>query len=476
MTLTASAAASAPATAATRDPGSFRDPSGGVLTFGDQILRFFRGESAAEFRTLLDSGVLSSIDGVIASEIVSTATEAYLAATAAAGEVDLLVRHPRLPFVSYPYDWPFEMLRDAALLQLDVLASALAAGYIVKDATPYNVQFLGPKPMFIDVASFERYQEGAQWAGYAQFCRMFLNPLLLQARRRVPFHPWLRWSLDGIDPGELSRLLGFREKLRPAVFVHVVMQAWLNRRFQAGSETLRQASSRPIPKSSMLGVIRGLRKTVAGLRRTGRKSTWSDYEENLPYAGQALSEKERFVDSAVAGAKPHVLWDLGCNRGRFSLIAARHADYVVAMDNDEPTVGALYDIAGQKHPNVLPLVVDLSNPDPDQGWAQTERKGLGARGPADYALALALIHHLAISGNVPLPRVVDWLSTVTRAGVVEFVPKADPMVQRLLVTRKDVYPNYTAEAFETALASRFRIEERHALPDSARILYRFGRD
>jgi hypothetical protein len=145
------------------------------------------------------------------------------------------------------------------------------------------------------------------------------------------------------------------------------------------------------------------------------------------------------------------------------------------MDFDEATVGALYEHVARNHSNILPLVVDLSNPDPDQGWAQGERKGLAARGPADFTLALALVHHLRISANVPLGRIFSWLAEVARGGVIEFVPKGDPMVQRLLATRDDVYPDYTEEGFEAALAEQFQVDEKLALPDSHRVLYRFSR-
>ncbi|MEX1193465.1 MAG: hypothetical protein WD904_11410 [Dehalococcoidia bacterium] len=459
-----------------RDSGSFRDPSGGVLLSGDRVLRFFRPGAEGDFRKALASGALASLEDrglVVGSRVLDRAAnpELYASAVQATGaDVALLVEHPRIPFISYPYGWPFEMLRAAAIAQLDVIEAALNKGFAVKDATAYNMQFIGSRPVFIDVASLEPYEQGGQWAGYAQFCRGFLNPLLLQSLRGVPFQPWLRHSLDGIDPAQLSRLLGLKNKLRPGVFVHVVLQAWLNRRF-AGGETLK-AAARSVSLASTLGLVRGLRKVVERLKRRGGKTTWVDYEANLPYAAAALAAKERFVEQSVAAERPAVLWDLGCNQGLFSMIAARHAGYVVAMDFDEAAVGGLYEkLHGSE--NVLPLVVDLMNPEPDQGWAQDERRGLAARGPADFALALALVHHLRISGNVPLHRIAQWLSTVTRAGVIEFVPKADPMVQRLLSTRRDVYPDYTQDAFEAALNECFNIEERHQLPESQRVLYRF---
>lgn len=408
--------------------------------------------------------------------VATTAVERTQAAALYAlhPDVGLVVEHPRIPFLSYAYEWPFEMLRAAALRHLELLEQGLGKGYLLKDATPFNIQFQGKEPLLIDVASFEPYVEGRAWAGYTQFCRTFLNPLLLQARKGIPYQPWLRSSLDGIDPAHLSKLLSFWGKFRPSVLFDVVLQAWLERKLSA-SESLQNATARAIPKSATLGLVRRLRGTILGLRRPkSSRWTWANYEEKLPYGPEALAAKERLVEAAVAEARPSVVWDLGCNTGRFTALAARNAGYVVAMDIEEAAVGALHE-RPDLPPNVLPLVVDLMNPSPDLGWAQEERRGLIARGPADFTLALALVHHLRIGGNVPLERIFGWLAQVTRGGIVEFIPKSDAMVQTLLRTRPDVYEDYTQEGFEAALGQSFIVEERVPLPGSERVLYRFAR-
>ncbi len=459
--------------------GSFRDPSGGVVLSGDRVYRFFRPGHTSDFSNLLDSGLLTSLADrslVVDSQVVSRdqAPEVY-----ALGDVELVVEHPRITFVSYPYEWPFEMLKAAALLTLDILEEALAAGYILKDATPFNVQFNGCAPIFIDVASFEKYEEGMPWMAYSQFCRTFLNPLLLQSVRGQPYHPWLRGSLDGISPEAISALLPLRSKLRPSILMDVGLQAWFNQRARKGGDkqtSKAQAAQRKeprIPKAVITGMVNRLRRTISGLKRPGaRLSVWLDYEEHLPYEREALEFKDRFVSEALEAAAPAKTWDLGCNTGRFSMMAAERSGHVVAMDFDEAAVGALYHRSRENYTNLLPIVMDFMNPSPNMGWEQIERPGLIERGPADFGLCLALVHHLAISGNVPLDRIVAWLSKCTRAGVVEFVPKADPMVQTLLKTRKDVYPDYTPEVFHRALESRFRVDEAIQIPNSERVLFR----
>jgi SAM-dependent methyltransferase len=458
------------------DAGSFRDPSGGVLRADGRIYRYFRGESAREFRRLQDAeffGALIKGGAVIPSwEIERNQNPALYAA---ADDAELIVEHPKVPFLSYCYEWPFEMLKAAAERQLQVTAEGLSNGYLVKDATPFNIQYLGGRPVFIDVASFEPYDEGASWRAYAQFCQMFLNPLLLQAKTGVPFQPWLRGSMDGIELDHLRSLLPFRSKLGKTVFLDVVLQSWLNHRFAGSERVSRSIARQKVPKPAIEGLLNRMRKQVAGLKRPRQKTKWSEYEDTKAHYSSAASQfKERFVREHVQQQRPELVWDLGCNRGEYSLVAAETAGYVVAMDSDESAIGALYERVAGKADNVLPLVIDLMNPSPDQGWAGLERQSLRRRGQPDYALCLALVHHLAIAGNVPLPMICRWLGETAPAGIVEFVPKIDPMVQRLLATRKDVYGDYTQERFEGALEAHFRVGERATLPESNRILYALG--
>jgi SAM-dependent methyltransferase len=217
-------------------------------------------------------------------------------------------------------------------------------------------------------------------------------------------------------------------------------------------------------------------RTIERLRRPKRESAWIDYESTKSHYSQDADRfKESFVRNTLRQRRPHTVWDLGCNTGQFSIIASEVAKHVIAMDSDEPSVDALYRRVRAGGHNILPLVMDLANPSPDQGWAQTERRGLTQRGTADVALCLALIHHIAIGGNVPFGRFADWLASFARCAIIEFVPKTDPMVQRLFLTRKDVYPQYTQQHFEAALTTRFSIAERAPIPENDRVLYAIAR-
>ena len=453
------------------DPGSFKDPDGGVLFHGNRVFRYFTDTGATSFRAVTASGLLDVLARkgiVVESRPVDMSQVPGL--SQAAPDAALFVEHPRIPFVSYCYEWPFGMLKAAALCHLDIVSTALEQGYILKDATPYNVQFLGTRPLFVDVASFEPYVEGQPWNAYSQFCHLFLNPLLLQALTGVRFQDWLRGALDGISPGDLSRTLSWRHKLRPAVFAHVALHAWLEE--QARSAPDKESMPRKaVGKHQLVRMVTQIRKTIAGLRPGRSPSIWTGYEEDNTYSRNARARKDTFVESALAVSTPRTVWDLGCNTGRYALLASRHAAHVVAMDGDPDAVDALYERASASAPNVLPLVVNLLDPSPDRGWAQAERRGILQRGPADMALCLALVHHLSIGGNVPLPRVAAWLRRTARRVIVEFVPKEDAGAQKLLRWKQDVYPGYTQAAFEAALHEHFQISDQCRLPDSGRILY-----
>jgi hypothetical protein len=448
---------------------SFRDPESGVTARENDVLRYFRGRAIDDFVFLRDAGLFHELAEREMILPLAPYDGDFEPSVAPSGSV--VVRQPRLPFISYPYEWPFAMLRSAGLLYLDLLTLSLDRGAMLKDATPYNVQFAGTKPRFIDLGSFERYREGRPWAGYAQFCSLFLNPLILEAYVGIPFQPWLRSSLDGVSAAALSRVLPTRAKLRPTIFTNVLAQAFLGGRL--GSATPKELGVSPvIPKKAVLRHVAGLREFLAALRPKRRRSEWSKYEEIKSYTSVARAKKAAFIEEALSRVRPTTVWDLGCNLGEYSILASKYAAVVIAMDSDPMVVDALYESADTSGLGIVPLVMDLTNPSPDQGWDQRERGGLAARGPADLTLVLALAHHLRLHGNIPTGHFVRWLKRVSKNCVVEFIPKSDPAAERLLAWRDDVYDDYDEAQFESELAASFAIEEKCRLPDSKRVLYR----
>jgi hypothetical protein len=455
------------------EAGSFRDGTSRVFRVEDRIFRYFDQRGAAEYHAagglladLVDKGQLVASQPIGLDEIPGLRTIAPHAC--------VVVEHPRLPFISYAYEWSFDMLKAAALLQLDILRSSLERGMVLKDSSTYNIQFVGPRPIFIDVGSFEHRQDGKPWGSYAQFCRMFLNPLLLEARAGIEFQGWLRSSLEGIPPETLNRALPLRQKLSKAILMNVVMQAWLNRRFAASSTAREAVEAQSVDRKKVLGIVAELARFIETLKPARSQSEWLGYEERNGYEQEAREVKERFVEQAVQEAGPRLVWDLGCNTGAYSRLAARHAHWVVAMDSDTVAINAAYNRFRRELPNINPLIMDLLNPSPDQGWGQSERLGLERRGLADFVLCLALIHHLRIAGNVPFDQFFSWLARIALAGVIEFIPKDDPSVAGLLRWRPEVYEDYHRSVFEAAMIKHFHLQEAITLANG-RVLYRFGR-
>lgn len=455
-----------------RDRGSFRDPDGFIVRQSGRIFRVVLPSAVERWRQFAASGLAAELQS--AGMLIPT-HEVGVHALASESQLPdgaIVLEHERIPFVSYPYEWSFDMLRDAALLQLDIVERSLKHGWILKDASAYNVQFRGVKPLFIDVLSFAPLREGEPWAGYNQFCRMMLYPLMLEAYKRVFFQPWLRSELEGIDPVVFGHMFHGRERFRPGVLSHVVAQAYLQRKFAGADYSVRrQIKSAGMTPEMISRNVRKLKKLLLDLHLPKESTTWSDYSRTH-YADKALARKEAFVSESIAGRHFELVWDLGCNDGRFSRIIGDAADTVIAMDSDAGSVNRLYrELRAEGRTNIVPLLINVANPSPAQGWASRERASLVERGKPELTLALALVHHLVISANVPLGALLEWLSEITGDLVIEFISKEDAMVQRLLLNKDDTYSDYNREAFERYLQQYFRVTSRVELPGGTRFLY-----
>jgi SAM-dependent methyltransferase len=290
----------------------------------------------------------------------------------------------------------------------------------------------------------------------------------------VPFHARLRGSLDGITPEECSNLLTGRRRYRKGVLTHVSLHSKLERRYAgSGGEVKKELKSAGFSKELILANVKRLRKLIAGLEWSSPGSTWSGYELTTAYSSEDAERKAAFVAAALATARPRKVWDLGCNEGRHARIAADTAETVVALDADALVIERLYRALEQeRRRNILPLVGNLVDPSPSLGWRGLERRTLEARGTPDLALALALIHHVVIGGNVPVAEFLDWLRSLDCALVLEFPGRDDPLVRRLLDRKRaGDHPDYERELFERARAARFQIDRTEELAEGARVLY-----
>jgi|SRR3989338_5553103 len=444
--------------------GSFRDPSGSLFLKDGTLYRRISSDYRVHWEQAENSGLLGTLIRerlLIPHEVLEDASD--IDATAYK-----IIRPTEIPFISYPYEWCFSQLKDAALLTLAVQKRALEHGMILKDASAFNVQFLDDAPVFIDTLSFEKYEEGLPWVGYRQFCQHFLAPLALMSRTDMRLNSLFQIYLDGIPLDLASHLLPRRTFFSPHILFHIHVHAKSQKRFAA----TRSVSKYRISRHNLLALMAGLESAVRAMKLTESHTEWGNYYEETNYSKDSFQDKSRIVTEFLDIARPTTLWDMGANTGEFSRLASKRGIHTVAFDNDPIAVEKNYvrmRRAGEKH--LLPLLVDFSNPSPALGWEHAERMSLEERGPADALMALAVVHHLAISNNVPLPRIAEYFSRSCRDLIVEFVPKSDTQVQKLLSTRKDVFPNYTEEGFEKAFDLFFSIRSKRNIVGSQRVLY-----
>lgn len=460
------------------DAGSFRDPSGRIVEHDGRIFRVIFEQGEAQYRAARTSGVLDEVIEkgwmLPAQPVDPDDVDPALRAFAPTGREWL--EHPRIGHISYPFEWCFSELRAAALLHLDLNLALLERGFTLSDATAYNVQFQGTRPTFIDHLSVVPYEDTAGWVGQRQFGMQFLNPLYLWSKKGVAPHAWYRGSLEGIAPEDLVKLMGLKDRLSFTVLAHIVAPAAFARRRVTEGLNARPVRDARLPKSRLVGMLKGLREYIADLAPPYEKTVWDDYADNNSYDEVRRAAKHAFVADAVSGAAARSVFDIGCNSGDFSQTALNAgASSVVGFDFDLGALEKAYTRFSRSDAPVLPLWLDATNPTPSQGWAGAERKSLQERAGADAVLALAVIHHLAVARNVPLDMAVDWLMGLAPTGVIEFPSKADPMVQQLLRHRRDIFPDYTEEAFVHHVTRRGRIVKQDRLGEDGRLIVAFDR-
>jgi SAM-dependent methyltransferase len=452
--------------------GSFRDRDGRVYHFQDRIIRGLSETALESFRQLQEKSFYRKLAET--GKVIGT-REIQAEHNPLPDEVKSqwagFIEHDRVPVISYPYEWTFSMLKAAAGLQLQLVERAVSNGFTLKDATPYNIQFIGRKPVFIDIPSFEPLQEGEPWSGYRQFCEMFLFPLLLQAYKGCNFQPFMRASIDGVNVQTAASLFGFRDRFRKGVMSHVWLQSKLDRRFGGSSENVRSnLKSAGFNRELILVNVRKLQKLVKKLEWEATGSEWGDYTEFHNYSDEDHLRKEEFIRASIRNERPGVVWDIGCNTGQFSRIAAAEGSQVVSSDIDHVAVERIF--ANPETPdNILPLVQNVADPSPNWGWRNRERTDLPTRSRPDLVLCLALIHHVVITANIPLAEFIDWLAGLTDKLVIEYVSRKDDKVQTLLRNKEDKYSDYSRESLEASLNRHFAITTREDVNNGDRTLY-----
>ncbi len=448
---------------------SFRDPGGFLFYENGKLLRQVNLTGKKDYDLLLSSGLYDYLTGkgwLIPHKELSEHK-------GVAGEAYTVIEPEKVDFISYPYEWCFSQMKDAAIATLRIQKAALGYGMWLKDASAYNIQFHQGKPVFVDTLSFESYRENQPWPAYRQFAEHFLAPLALMSYIHPDMNRMLSLHLDGIPLERAVKLLPFRAKCRPSLLMHLHLHARAQQKFKDSTKRVKKST---LSKKRLLHLTESLGQAVGALRLKTRKTTWAGYYGFMNYSDDAFEKKKEIVSAFLKKINPDRVWDLGANTGEFTDLAANMDANCIAFDVDPLAVEVCYRMNKEKKiRNILPLVMDLTNPSPATGWANKERSSFAERELPDTLMALALIHHLAIPHNLPFEKIAAFFSRLGEHLVIEFVPKQDSQVQKLLATRKDVYPHYNETHFEKTFSACYAILEKLPVEGTIRTLYRMKR-
>jgi ribosomal protein L11 methylase PrmA len=448
-----------------KDPGSFRDPCGFVFFQDGQIYRQVNDICKKNYDHLIDSGLYQNL---VDKGLLITHEEVDIKNLRSYKAYKIIKPEP-IPFISYPYEWCFSQLKGAALTTLKIQKETLEFGMSLKDCSAYNIQFTKGKPVLVDTLSIEEYREGHPWVAYRQFCQHFLAPLALMSLRDVRLNQLLRVHIDGVPLDLSSSLLPFRTWFVFSLFSHIHLHAGSQKHF--ADKTVNRKTYK-MGRFSIMGLIDNLENAIKRLKWRPQGTEWADYCKEASYSSDSLQHKKELVAEFLDKLNPKLLWDIGANTGVFSRIASNKGIQTISFDIDPAAVEKNYlECVEKGTTNILPLLLDLTNPSPDIGWENNERLSLVNRGPADTVLALALVHHLIISNNLPLSKIAAFFNRICDSLIIEFIPKSDQKVQKLLSTREDVFPDYTEANFVNEFNRYFTIQSSRKLLGSKRTLY-----
>jgi len=448
-----------------KEPSSFRDESGYVFYNNKNVYRCIKEPYKADYDALIKSGLYTTLKEkhLLVPHIEVEETSQFSIA-----DCYKIIQPQTIPFISYPYEWSFSQLKAAALLTLQIQQLALNHNFVLKDASAFNIQFIGSKPIFIDTLSFEQYKENEPWQAYRQFCTHFLSPLLLFSHTNHDMHRLLSLYPEGIPLDLTSRLLPYKTRFNMPILMHIHWHARAEKK--NARKTNVNYDKIKISKQRQLMLIEHLKQTIRKCKLK-RSTQWTDYYETCSYNEISFKEKQDFLSTCLSSIKPERVFDAGCNTGAFSEIAAMYSNEVIASDVDSAVVDFVF-MKNKKSDTILPLVIDLTNPTPAIGWSNEERSSFVSRlGTENTVLALALIHHLALGNNVPFDKLATFFASISDNLIIEYVDKDDPQSQRLLVTKKDVFTSYTRENFLSSFIIFFDIIESKKLSNDKRELF-----
>jgi ribosomal protein L11 methylase PrmA len=456
------------------EKGSFRDPAGKIYYENNRIFRKLTAIGIERFLKLKASNIISKS---IQKGFLIETKEVENEHNKKEDNRELILEHKKIPYISYPYEWSFSQLKDAAIFHLDFHLFLLANDATLIDASAYNIQFIGSELKFIDVLSIKKYTEGEYWAGHKQFCENFLNPLILKSKKGIKFNNWFKGNLEGIETNELNNLLSIFDKLSYNIFVHVHLLNKLEEKYRSRKSLKPIAkNNKKISKKSLMAILSQLRKFITGLQDYKSTSTWDDYSTNNSYSNEDKNKKKDCVSQFCKKNNFELIADLGCNDGEYSILSLKNGcKKVIGFDFDINAINNAYKNSNLENLHFLPLHFDATNPSANIGWYQKERKGFIERANFNAIIALAFEHHLAIAKNIPLNDVISWLVSLAPTGLIEFVPKEDETIKKMLEFKGDIFPEYTEENFEKYLLRNSKIISKSKVSSSGRTIYEYKR-
>ena len=456
----------------TLDDGSFRDPDARVAYFEDSVYRIVYQNGFKKFDLI--KKILGKEE--ISKYLIETkeADQKELSLLELENQKDIKVfKHKKIDYVTYPYEWSFHRLKDAALHHLNLHINLLKNDATLIDAYSYNIQFNNYSPIFIDLTSIKEYSEGEFWTGHKQFCESFFNPLILKSKLGINFNNWFKGNLEGISTYELSKLLKFNHMFSWNIFYNVILLNYFEKKFKK-NEDLKIAKNKKLKKKYYLSILTNLLNFINSLKPKKEASVWGEYSRDNTYNYEEKKNKHDFITNYFSKNSFKKVLDLGCNNGEYSKLALQSGNkYVVGLDYDLNAIDEAYLISKREKLNFLPLYFDVSNPSSNIGWRQKERKGFIERLNFDFVLALAFEHHLAIAKNIPLEDVVKWITSLAPKGIIEFVPKNDVTIQSMMKLKGDIFPNYNLENFKYLLSKDVKITSEKIVSNSGRTLFSF---
>lgn len=448
-----------------KEPSSFRDPSGFIFYDEKSVYRQINLSYKSNYLGLMESGLYEKL---IKMNLIIKHSEIDSPMDKNGYKI---IKPKEISFISYPYEWSFSQLKDAALLTLKIVKISIEHGMILKDASAFNIQFVEGLPIFIDTLSFEKYEKDLPWVAYRQFCQHFLAPLALMAYTDIRLNQLLKIYLDGIPLDLASKLLPIKTYFNFSILSHIHLHSKSQNKW-ADKQINIKKQKRRMSKIQLQGLIDNLYSSVKKIELKKTKTEWGNYYNFTNYNTKAFKNKGNIVKKMIKTSKPQSVWDMGANDGYFSRIAANYGAKTIAFDIDPIAVEKNYlKIKKDNEKNILPNLLDLTNPTSDYGWANEERTALIKRGPADLVMALALVHHLAISNNLPFSKIAHFFSKICEYLIIEFVPKKDSQVKKLLASRKDIFSEYNEHNFQTIFNQYFKLISKSNVKNSLRTIY-----